>query len=124
MHFCSECDNMYYLKLGKGDDDVDRVIYYCKRCGHEETIEDTNNLCVLQIKLKKNKQKYNHIINRYTKHDPTLPRITNISCPNKECDSNTSGIPQEIIYIRYDDIDMKYVYLCAVCDYVWETNKI
>ena len=25
----------------------------------------------------------------------------------------------EIIYLRYDDINMNYVYLCVVCNKVW-----
>ena len=28
---------------------------------------------------------------------------------------------REIIYIRYDDKNMKYVYLCPECDHVWKT---
>ena len=31
-----------------------------------------------------------HIINKYTKLDPTLPRINTIPCPNVECPTNTN----------------------------------
>ena len=32
---------------------------------------------------------------------------------------------QEVIYIRYDDTNMKYVYLCVHCNTTWRTdNKI
>ena len=66
-----------------------------------------------------------HIINKYTKLDPTLPRINTILCPNPNCTTNTDDTPREIIYIRYDDTNMKYVYLCSTCDTVWkpEDNK-
>jgi DNA-directed RNA polymerase subunit M/transcription elongation factor TFIIS len=30
---------------------------------------------------------------------------------------------REIIYIRYDDINMKYVYLCVHCDTMWKTDN-
>ena len=29
----------------------------------------------------------------------------------------------EIIYIRYDDTNMKYIYLCSDCDTVWKTSE-
>ena len=29
-------------------------------------------------------------------------------------------VENEIIYIRYDDTNMKYVYLCCNCDTVWK----
>jgi len=54
--------------------------------------------------------------------DPTLPRISNILCPNTSCETNTADVEREIIYIRYDDVNMKYIYLCSQCDTVWNTN--
>jgi hypothetical protein len=30
---------------------------------------------------------------------------------------------REIIYIRYDDTNMKYVYLCSDCATIWQTNN-
>ena len=72
--------------------------------------------------LKKSEQEFSHIINKYTKLDPTLPRINTILCPNPNCGTNTDDIPKEIIYIRYDDTNMKYVYLCSTCDTVWKTE--
>ena len=32
MLFCSKCDNMYYIKLDKDNDN--QLINYCKKCGH------------------------------------------------------------------------------------------
>jgi hypothetical protein len=29
----------------------------------------------------------------------------------------------EVIYMRYDDQQMKYVYLCVECDTVWKTDE-
>ena len=121
--------------------------------------------------MKNAKQKYNSIINKYTKMDPTLPRINTIKCPNQSCRSNggddgsrvedqgeevlevevnvegegaavaasasTSAkksstpklksknkeLEREIIYLRYDDLNMNFVYLCATCDTVWNTEQ-
>jgi DNA-directed RNA polymerase subunit M/transcription elongation factor TFIIS len=123
MNFCSECDNLYYVKLDGNDEDAkgNNVIYYCRNCGHEEPIND-KNLCVSKTYIKRNDIKYLNIINKYTKYDNTLPRKNNIPCPNGECASNreSNPSPNEIIFIRYDDKQMNYVFICANCDKVWK----
>jgi len=84
------------------------------------------NVSVSKTQLTRSEQKFSHIINKYTKLDPTLPRINKIKCPNAECDTNKSdggAAEREIIYIRYDDVNMKYVYLCSTCDTVWKTDE-
>jgi len=121
MHFCSQCHNMYYLKVTA--EDANSLVYYCRNCGHTDNAPTTETICVSTTELKKNDQKYTHIINEYTKFDPTLPRINTIKCPNNECSSNKDGGEEsrEVIYIRYDDINMKYIYLCTHCDKMWKT---
>lgn len=123
MHFCDKCDNMYYIRISSEDENV--LIYYCRNCGHEDTELTKNNICVSKTQLKKSEQKYNHIINEYTKLDPTLPRINTIKCPNSDCASNKDkdGGNREVIYIRYNDLNKLYVYLCAKCDTVWNTEQ-
>ena len=75
MHFCPKCGNMYYLKLLNKDED--KLIYYCRNCGNEDTSLATNmnNLYVSKTTIKK-QMNYKNVINKYTKLDPTLPRIT------------------------------------------------
>ena len=123
MHFCDKCDNMYYIRISSEDENV--LIYYCRNCGHEDTELTKNNICVSKTQLKKSEQKYNHIINEYTKLDPTLPRINTIKCPNSDCASNKDkdGENREVIYIRYNDLNKLYVYLCAKCDTIWNTEQ-
>jgi DNA-directed RNA polymerase subunit M/transcription elongation factor TFIIS len=201
MQFCSECHNMYYLKIQDEEGVIgNTLIYYCRNCGNEDKTLSTTNICVSDIQLRTSEKKYTHIVNEYTKYDPTLPRINTIKCPNQECSSNQSmtggggkktdpeslaksaaqnatkakksaakakaslaaaeahletlleeeeakeqqgqseqGQAQqqgqaehkeheqtnnrEVIYIRYDDINMKYVYLCVHCDMTWRTDN-
>ena len=120
MHFCSICKNMYYIRINS--DNPNKLVYYCRNCGNEDTSLVTDNVCVSKTQLKKSELSFSHIINKYTKLDPTLPRISTILCPNSDCSTNTKGKEREIIYIRYDDTNMKYVYLCSECDTVWNTN--
>lgn len=125
MHFCNKCENMYYIRIS--EEDGNKLIYYCRNCGNEDQYLTKENICVSKIELKRSEQKYSHIINKYTKLDPTLPRTTSIKCPNQSCLSNsnkTDKIEREIIYIRYDDVNIKYVYLCSNCDTLWRTDEI
>ena len=177
MHFCTKCSNMYYIRLS--EEDPNSIVYYCRNCGHENKNITLDSVTISRTNFKSSKQKYNSIINKYTKMDPTLPRINTIKCPNQACKSNqehehahaetprsraarsegskskasigaaaASVLPsvagvdvsveeqgggagggagghteREIIYLRYDDINMNFVYLCPVCDSVWNTTQ-
>ncbi len=122
MHFCSVCNNMYYLRIDEKN--PNKLDYYCRNCGHEDKLLAHDNMCISKTYIKKNDQSFNHIINEYTKLDPTLPRVNTILCPNAECETNTNNVTREIIYIRYDDTNMKYVYLCSECSTIWQTNNV
>ena len=109
---------MYYLKIN----DKAVLIYYCRNCGHEDDLLSSENICVSKTNIVENTNNYSHIINEFTKLDNTLPRTTMIKCPNQECKSNMEDISREVLYIRYDDINMKYIYMCTVCDTTWKTE--
>lgn len=122
MHFCPKCENMYYIRLNTADNNS--LIYYCRACGHEES-DINDNMIVSKTTFKRTDQKYANVINKYTKLDPTLPRVSNIPCPNEQCPCNRAEDPiaKEVIYIRYDDTNLKFVYLCAHCDTIWKSNE-
>ena len=176
MHFCTQCGNMYYIRLT----DANGIVYYCRNCGHEDDTITIDNAVVSHTSLQSGNQQYTHVVNKYTKFDPTLPRISTILCPNTECPCNRNhnatqyadrativgnsaeeeamsgaagaatvgvgaaatgaaatvgavgtvgagaddAVPREVIYLRYDDINMKYIYLCAVCNTIWNTEHI
>jgi len=144
MHFCSVCANMYYISITPENE----LQYYCRNCGHIDNTIAAENICVSKVNVKHTttQQSFSQVVNKYTKFDPTLPRIHTIRCPNDECPSNivsargsgrsavaaasaaaSSGekknTKNEIIYVRYDDTNLKYVYLCAKCDKVWNTEQ-
>jgi DNA-directed RNA polymerase subunit M/transcription elongation factor TFIIS len=122
MHFCSQCQNMYYISIDP--DDSNKLVYYCRNCGNKDSnLYLSEEVTVSKLQLKKSEQEFSHIINKYTKLDPTLPRVTNILCPNADCLTNKDDKNREIIYIRYDDTNMKYVYLCSTCNTVWKTEE-
>lgn len=138
MHFCSVCNNMYYISVTTENE----LQYYCRNCGNIDNTVASENICVskLNVKHSTTPQSFSQVVNKYTKLDPTLPRIHTMRCPNDECPSNEGGgsaggagagagagahnkPKSEIIYVRYDDMNLKYVYLCAKCDKVWNTEQ-
>ena len=94
-----------------------------------------DNICVLNTDITSQEKGYLQDINEYTKLDPTLPRTINIKCPNQLCKSNQpveadkdddpEPIPSknEVIYLRYDDVNMNYIYMCTECDAIWKTTE-
>jgi len=122
MHFCVVCQNMYYIRLN--EEDGSTLVYYCRNCGNEDTNLITNGISVSKTSVQSSDENFSHIINQYTKLDPTLPRNNKLKCPNVECSTNTEGVERENIYIRYDETNIKYLYLCCVCDTTWKTSNI
>jgi DNA-directed RNA polymerase subunit M/transcription elongation factor TFIIS len=127
---------MYYISITPENE----LQYYCRNCGHVDDTIASENICVskLNVKHTTTPQTFSQVVNKYTKLDPTLPRINTIRCPNDECPSNRKssagaggGVAggdkkkkkSEVIYLRYDDTNLKYVYLCAKCDKVWNTEQ-
>ena len=112
--FCSKCENMLYIKVD--DESGSQIEYFCRFCGHVEKPADQKMVLTIMNTSVENKDiNFSHIVNEYTKFDPTLPRITNMDCPNQACKKTH----KDIIYIRYDDNNLKYLYLCTECDVVW-----
>jgi DNA-directed RNA polymerase subunit M/transcription elongation factor TFIIS len=128
IRFCPQCDNKYYHQV-ISDSEEDKLIYFCRVCGNKD--DNITETCVLNIQYdEKNKTNYENIINKYTKYDPTLPHIS-IPCPNLECKSNhvnekdsTTMKHTDAIYIRYDHENMKHLYMCVLCDFIWKTHEI
>jgi DNA-directed RNA polymerase subunit M/transcription elongation factor TFIIS len=121
MKFCKTCENMYYIKID--DNNPNSLNFYCRNCGEVDTSYNSNNITINKTQFKNNNKDISLVINEYTVLDPTLPRTNKIDCVNKDCLTNTNNKnKKEIIYIRYDDINIKYVYLCSTCQTVWKSN--
>ena len=107
MKFCDVCENMLYLKIApRGEREA--VLNFCRNCGTEKEVPVTE--CLSRRVLKKTDTVVE--LNKYTKYDPTLPRI-NKQCP--ECPTK-----EDIIYVRYDEAALRYIYLCPHCKHTWK----
>lgn len=120
MLFCKSCQNMYYINI---IDDGNTLQYYCRTCGDIYDDDMTvAHLLVSKTNIQSSTASFSSWVNEYTKHDPTLMRVGNIPCVNVECKTNMPDFPvdtREIIVIRYDTSNVKFLYLCAECDKVW-----
>jgi DNA-directed RNA polymerase subunit M/transcription elongation factor TFIIS len=121
--FCPTC--RYYLYLSQersGDDEKEDILRrICRNCGYQE--EDKKGGLVLEIDLKeKTSEGYKILLNEFTKQDPTLPHVNTIKCPNLECKSNVGGTERDVIYIKYDAVNLKFLYICNVCDTKWRSK--
>ena len=117
MKFCTVCSNMYYLSCTNST-----LSYNCRKCGNTEQQTPDMSSVIYTKHVKNVEHSFDSFINKFTVLDPTLPRTNTVLCPNAECATNTQDKPREIIRIRYDDTNMKYLYLCSECNTAWETN--
>lgn len=119
MKWCPQCDNYLYHKV-EGDD-KNTLVRKCLNCGYAE--EDTDGGLVVETRVQERASEgYKILLNEFTSKDPTLPHVKNIKCPNVECASNQDVSKRDVIYIKYDAVNLKYIYICKVCDSRWRSR--
>ncbi len=122
MEFCKLCDNMLYIKR-EVTDEQDKLINYCKNCSNSvELKSDNKSILIFENNYEKEKINYKLFVNPYIKYDPTLPRVNNLVCPNAKC-TKKKNQDNEVIYIKYDNENMKYLYYCVYCEEFWVNKK-
>lgn len=121
MKFCAVCHNMLYVNVKKPEEGEPNLVFYCKACGYEELQAGKGSICIVDDNKINDHMKYAQYINANLKHDPTLPRMTDMACPEPDCPTAKKGstLPNEIIYMNYNPADMKYVYFCCHCNHSW-----
>ena len=115
--FCKNCDNILYLYK---EDEGESLYHCCKSCGSKHELEEDIRLVYVNDNglLDKSESIYN---NMYITHDITLPSIKNnpnIKCRNVDCDADETDIK----YIKYDDLNMKFIYICNHYGCKWKNN--
>lgn len=122
MFFCENDGNMLRKKIKDGK----KLIYYCLLCEAEYDVDElsdsSQNKCIFKHNYNSNNLSYKTYINENIFHDKTLPRI-NLKCINDKCPTNTQGAAKEVIYIKYNQEDMQYVYACTHCKQVWTNSE-
>ena len=124
--FCPTCRYSIYLKnketQNEAGETVSELWRICHTCGYES--QEDQGCLILETNLQeKVNESYKVLLNEFTKLDPTLPHVHNIQCPNEECASNTGGAERDVIYMKYDAVNLKFIYICAVCDKHWRSRN-
>lgn len=121
------------------DDTPHCLDFTCKNCGYNET-EDTSisapivakrydndskkseldDKCIVQTNYFDDIRSFQQYQTKNIKYDMTLPRVNNIDCP--KCSSKTNKMP-EVICIKYDQANMKFLYFCCDCDHFWRLEE-
>ena len=201
MNFCTQCNFMLYTKVNPYN--TNKLLNYCRNCGWEGDYQkesEDESICVYKKQYSNEFLAQKKVTNKFTRLDPTLPRVNNIPCVNSCCLSNiditktlyiktddetieekviplidsdtvtvsyhnnsnqltivfteqverdgyynnlngeddnknieiegkmfhikkyTETPPNEIIFIKYDYTNLKYLYLCSNCDTSWNTE--
>jgi DNA-directed RNA polymerase subunit M/transcription elongation factor TFIIS len=118
MKFCS-CGYYLYLKMDK---DSLSCIRECKNCGYIEAEKEGALISETLIKERAS-EGYKIVLNEFTRQDPTLPHLHTMKCPRAECKSNVGGVAKDVIYIKYDPANLKYLYICNVCEEHWRSRS-
>jgi len=118
MEFCEVCNNMLYVKTNENKN----LVKYCKHCDFSKTDKSTSSVKISETSYTEDDLLYNQNINKYLRHDNTLRRINDsqIKCQNSSCDTfKDKNKQQQVLYIKYHPQNMKYLYVCDYCGYIW-----
>jgi DNA-directed RNA polymerase subunit M/transcription elongation factor TFIIS len=133
MKFCPNCENYLYLDTKQKD-----LLRVCRTCGYSE--KDTEGGLVMEtIVQERSSEGYKILLNEYTRQDPTLPHVSTLPCPNTTgyqekdaegnviehppCRTNTANEKRNVIIIKYDNANMKFIYICDVCGIQWRSRS-
>jgi hypothetical protein len=128
--YCPHCRYYLYLQVHQevpkdsenmSDDKQTYLSRLCRNCGFEQ--KDTEGGMVTETHLQQRANEgYKILLNKFTKQDPTLPHVKTIKCPSETCPTNTGSTEKDVIYIKYDPVNLKYLYICNVCDFQWRSR--
>lgn len=131
MKFCDVCNNMFYISTSKQEG----LYMYCKNCNFSKVLDSKtksvklseeyhkgdgvpDDACIMSINYSDDGGNYKQFLTPNIKYDVTLPRVNNIPCP-KQCSKEGE---REVIYIKYDQVNMRYVYFCCKCEHFWKLD--
>ena len=117
IRFCPVCNYYLYLQVGE-DQALSRL---CRNCGFHE--QDNGGMVMEMMIQERSAEGYKILLNEFTRKDPRLPHLKNIKCAEPACDSNHGAAEPDIIYIKYDAINMLYLYICDVCGFMWKSGR-
>ena len=122
MEFCTICGNMLYIKPQAGN--PKGIEYACKNCQFVKPLENPDRSLLVSEHASDESSRHTVYMNKNIKYDPTMPHVDNIPCPHKECPTKKpdAKVSQDVIYMKYDSDNMKYIYFCTRCENFWKND--
>jgi DNA-directed RNA polymerase subunit M/transcription elongation factor TFIIS len=122
MKFCTGCDNMLETELRNATTKPE-LWYVCRHCGLADAVADGDgkSTMIMSTDYSDDKTLYMQYVTPYIRHDPTLPRVSDIKCASAKCKRPPSE-EEEVIYIKYDPVQLKYLYHCLHCGTFWKSG--
>ena len=108
MQFCGKCDNMLYIH---SITENHGLIYCCKNCDFKKT-DDNPKRCIYENVYSQNNSVYDITHNKYTRYDPTLPRVNTIKCINAACLSNKPSVAAMEHALIVSDLSVENIDQC------------
>jgi hypothetical protein len=122
-HMCSICN--YYMplvpKATTKEQKTGELIRCCKNCGNTE--DEKKGLVMEMVIQDEASDAYKVFVNEFTKTDPRLPHVSTLKCPNLTCPSRKGEAESDVIYIKYDTANLKFLYICNICDTQWKSRS-
>ena len=121
IRFCPKCN--YYLYLDPSTTTESNLVRLCRNCGHKD-VDEEGGLVMEMMVQERSAEGYRILLNEFTRLDPRLPHIHGtIKCPDPACSSNKGEKESDIIYMKYDGVNLLYLYICDVCGFQWRSRR-
>lgn len=119
IRFCAKCNNYLYLQV---DAESQNLFRLCRNCGFKD--ESAQGGLVTEIMVQERSAEGYNMINEFTLRDPRLPHLHNtMKCVNGDCTSNRGGAESDVVYIKYDLANLRYIYMCYHCETIWRSRR-
>jgi hypothetical protein len=112
------CKNCSHVENEVGPDAKDEKLAAMVHADDEKPEEREKGQCIIESNYSDQTTSLRQFVNPHLVHDPTLPHVGNIKCPNADC-SKTSQQPNDVIYAVVDKKDKKLIFHCCYCQHTW-----
>lgn len=123
LHFCPVCRNYLFAQIEKSLENTSEqiLIRLCRNCGYKQT--DVKSGLISEIIVgERSAESYKILLNEFTAEDPRLPHLHGtIKCPDPACPSHNAT--SDIIYMKYDQVNLNFLYICYVCKFTWHSTR-
>lgn len=111
IEYCPTCDNMLYMQS-----DARVLELHCRYCRFSRPLaaDELKRPIHTTDMATEDDALVHRFCNPNIKYDRTLPRVTDVQCPQPGCEGG------EVIVSRYDDVNLRYMFFCTACEKFWQ----